>query len=406
MSFWRASCVSLMLAGLGHGALASAAPWAFEKPVTVAAAQPRVFHHLEASGRASIAVSSGTVAIAWEDNRDGTARAYVAFRTAGTAAFKTLRLSGAGEAYEPSVAALPGGRFVFAWEEAGAVWARSGGPDGLDPPVRLSRAPAAQASVASGERGVYAAWSERDGPQPVIRFAMLHAGAAGAALVTDPPVAVTASAPAGQSYPALAVLTSAVVVAFEDRREGHTVLLAARTVDGRHFDKAQLLNEQRPRRSQVFGRGTGAARVALARLDDEHAAAVWLDKRDFEGGYDVYAALSDAGGVRFGRNEKVQDEFGNDIAQWHACLAAHRGLLVAAWDDDRDGSPDLWLSWREGGAWVANLAVPGAAESGPDTSPAIALDEAGNLHLAWIAQDGPGAPTRLMYLEGRRARVH
>jgi hypothetical protein len=396
---WRTKCISGVAASLFWVAAAAAAPWEFGAPVTVAAPKKGVFHHLESAGRRSIAVSSGTVAIAWEDNRDGIPRAYVAFRFPGLQGLVEQRLSGTHAAYEPAVTALPGGQFLFGWEEEGAVWVRTGGPDGLGVSLRLSHFEASQITLAAGEAGVFAAWAERTGEHTAIQLARLHPDRVGAM----PTIAVVAGpSTQDQLYPALAVLKSVVVVAWEDRRAGHTVLLYSRTPDGQKFSAPQILNDQR-RRSQVFGRGTGAARVALARLDDERAAAVWLDKREFEGGYDVYAAVSDPGGAHFGHNEKVQDDFGNNIGQWHATIAAHPGVpLAVAWDDDRDGNPDIWLSWRTANGWSGDLAVPGGAGPGPETSPAITLDEDGNLFLVWVAQQDPDHPTQLRYLEGKR----
>lgn len=396
----RANIASIALAGLLWSAAGNAAPWEFSEPLTVEPAAKGVFHHLEAAGRQSIAVSDGTVAVVWEDNRDGTPRAYVAFRAPGKREFLTQRLSGTFEAYAPVVAAVPQGGFVFGWEEGGHVWARNGGPAGLGPALKLSGAEASQVALGAGELGVFAAWAERSGKHMAIRFTCLKPGAM---LDAESAMAVTAPQADDQIYPALVVLKSAVVLAWEDRRDGHTVILHARTRDGKRFSNAQILNEQRERRSQNFGRGTGAARVALARLDAERASAVWLDKRDFEGGYDVYAALSEPGAMRFQRNERVQDEFGNNIGQWHAAIAAQPGLLAVAWDDDRDGSPDIWLSWREASGWSENIAVPGAAGVGIDTSPAMVVDEGGRLHLVWIEQQSAVAPTRLRYIEGRRA---
>ncbi|HJW82364.1 MAG TPA: hypothetical protein VJ396_08985 [Acidiferrobacterales bacterium] len=400
MTFYHARCASLGLGAWLWSAAALAVPWEFAEPVTVSASRPGVFHHLEAPGRQSIAVSSGTVAVVWEDNRDGTPRAYVALRAAGKSDFVLQRLSGVQEAYEPVVSALPQGGFVFGWEEGGHVWVRTGGPTGLGPVLKLSGAEAAQVALGAGEPGMFAAWAERSGQRMAIRFARLKPGAT---LAAEPALAVTAPQTDDQIYPALVVLKSAVVLAWEDRRDGHTVILHARTRDGKRFSSAQTLNEQRERRSQTFGRGTGAARVALARLDADHASAVWLDKRDFEGGYDVYAALSEPGATRFQRNERVQDEFGNNIGQWHATIAAQPGLLAVAWDDDRDGTPDIWLSWRAASGWSENIAVPGAGGAGIDASPAVALDAAGHLHLVWIEQQTADAPTRLRYVEGRRA---
>lgn len=400
MISWRTKFISGALTGLLWATTACAAPWEFGKPVSVAGPKKGVFHHLEAAGRRSIAVSSGTVAITWEDNRDGVPRAYAAFHLPGLQGLAEQRLSGSHAAYEPVVAALPDGKFLFGWEEESAVWVRSGGPDGLGAPLRLSHSDASQITLAAGEAGIFAAWAERTGEHTAIRLARLSPGRAGA----TPTVATVAGPPEqDQFYPAVVVLKSAIVVAWEDRRAGHTVLLYANTRDGQKFSTPQILNEQLQRRSQVFGRGTGAARVVLTRLDAERAAAAWLDKREFEGGYDVYAAVSDRDGAHFGRNEKVQDDFGNNIGQWHATIAGHAAdLLAVAWDDDRDGNPDIWLSWHQANGWSGDLAVPGAAGPGPDTSPAITMDEDGNLFLVWVAQQSADSPTQLRFLEGKR----
>ena len=399
MTFYHARHASLAVLALLWGATAQAAPWEFGEPVTVSGSRPGVFHHLEAAGRQSIALSAGTVAIVWEDNHDGSARAFAALRSVQKNGFVEQPLSGRQAAYEPVVAALPQGDFVFGWEEGGHVWVRTGGPAGFGAALKLSRAEAAQITLAAGELGVFAAWAERSGKHMAIRCARLKTGAA---LSAEPAQAVTAPQEDDQIYPALVVLKSAVLLAWEDRRDGHTVILHARTPDGRKFSNAQTLNEQPKQRSRTLGRGTGAARVTLARLDAEHAAAAWLDKRNFLGGYDVYTAQSEPGVARFLPNELIVDDFGKNIGQWHAAIAAQAGLLAVAWDDDRDGSSDIWLSWREASGWSENLAVPGAAGTGIQASPAMVMDEGGGLHMAWIEQQNANAPTRLRYIEARR----
>ena len=395
------SCVNrfaVLLFAFAGVAAADTAPWQFGTPVTVADARPGVFHHLESAGRRSIAVSGDAVAVVWEDNRDGTPRAYVAFRTGAASDFQGMRLSGEGEAYEPAVTGLENGRFVFGWEEAGQAWVRSGGPLGLDPPVRLGREAGAQVTLARGERGVYVAWAKQTGKVMAIHVARLTPGRDGAPITFSRPVIVTPQLQVEQLYPALAVLKSATVVAWEDRRHGHTVIYAAQSRDDRRFSAARRVNEQLPRRSTTFGRGTGAARVVLARLGAERAAAVWLDKRDFEGGYDIYAAVTTDAGRLFGKNLPVVDDFGRSFGQWHAALAVDsQGRQVCVWDDDRDGSPDLWFSWRSDGPWTENLGVPGASGPELETSPVLAFDDQGGLHLAWIEQVAAGGPTRLRY---------
>lgn len=396
-----ASALPLLLASLP----VLAAPWEFSEPQTLAEARPGVFHHLESAGRQGIAVSGTTVAIVWEDNSDGTPRAYVAFRDAAGSGFRIQRLSGAPEAYEPVATALANGRFAFGWEEGGQAWMRTGSSTGLDPAVQLSRHAAAQVTLGAEGGNLYVAWAERRHRHAAIHVTRVRIGQPGQAPRPSAPVVVTGEPNDEQLYPSLVVLGAGPLVAWEDRRAGHTRILYAHSRDGRRFSAARLLNELRPGRSDSYGRGTGAARVVLARAGAGRAGAVWLDKRDFEGGYDIYSAETGTDPRRFGTNRKVQDEFGGNTGQWHATLAAHPdGLMVSAWDDDRDGSPDLWLSWRAGPGenWSVNLGVPGASGPGLESSPVATLDRDGNLHLAWIGQTEESGPSTLRYLFARR----
>jgi hypothetical protein len=146
-----------------------------------------------------------------------------------------------------------------------------------------------------------------------------------------------------------------------------------------------------------LGRGTGAMRPALAALGDA-AATVWLDKRDFLSGYDVYAALPGQD-----KNTKVQDSFGDAIAQWHPAAAGNiPGTLVVAWDDDRDGNADIWLSWLTPQGFAENTAPPPAAGLHSQTDPVLALDDVGNLHLAWRHLEASGRSS-LRYSVARQA---
>lgn len=394
---------ALLLLGL-LPAVSPAAPWDFGKPIDVAPAPAAgVFHHLESAGRRSLAAGGGWVALAWEDNRSGAPQAYVALKPADAARFDAPRVLSTGkQAFEPAVAALGSGRFVAVWEQDDEVWVRAIGPKVLGPPQRLAGPGANQASVTAHDGIALAVWSERSaGGHAAIRLARLEMDSPDRPLRIAKPRTVDPAPPkADQIYPSVAANAGGVTVAWEDRRHGHTVLLYTHApLRSLRFVAPHGLNEQPPRRSATYGRGPGAARVGLVERGGG-VAAVWLDKRDFTSGYDVYAALS-PDGKRFGRNEKVQDEFGNAISQWHAAIAADRsGRIAVVWNDDRDETADLWLSWREGEDWSADEALPGASGPGSQSSPMAAFDDAGNLHLAWIEQADADSPTRLRYMRG------
>lgn len=384
---------------------AEAAPWQFSEPLTVEDnSGGKGFIHLESAGRKNIAVAGDAVALTWEDDRDGVPRIYVALRRGVRAGFDTpIRISGDGEAFEPAIAAISPQDFLLAWEENGHVWV-SGFPR-PQAPVRLSQATAGQASVTPDFRGgAFVAWAEKKGNYRKIRVAHIARGVNG--LQAQGPRDVEGGAVEGdQLYPSLALTPDGrLVVAWEDRRAGHTRILAASRKGTGNFSAPIQLNEMTwGGQSAGFGRGTGVMRVALTPWK-RGVAATWADKRDFTSGYDVYAAFS-GDGRTWGPNEKVQDGFGNAIAQWHPAISATRtGIVAVVWDDDRDGSPDVWLSWRTPDGWSEDIALPGAAGEGVQSDPVIVLDDHGHLHAAWLEKAHLNATAQLRYVRGTALR--
>lgn len=377
-------------------AMPAFAGWQFSPAVEVGAAVDKtLFHHLESANRKGLGESGGRLALVWEDNRAGEPRCWLGVREKGAAAFSAPQALSAGECYEPVVQGMGKGRFVAAWEADGAVWAK---PDGKGQALRLSGEEAAHITLArADERTLYAAWAERAGEYKRIMFARLAFDAGGLKLEYGVPL--EAQMPEDdQAYPAVAVSADgSVTVAWEDRRKRHTMILAAHSTDGRKFAAPYQLIDMPQVRTMNLGAGMGSMRPALARCGPRCLAAVWLDKRDFLSGYDVFAAFSDDGGRSFGRNFRVQDSFGDNMAQWHATVAAdENGRVVAAWDDERDGTADVWLSNWNGREFGDDIAVPDASGPGTQSDPLLHVDAAGTLHAAWLERTEDGG-TRLKY---------
>ena len=383
---------------------AQAAPWEFSAPLDVTPEQPGVFHQLDSAGRKHIAVSGDTVAVVWEESRGGVSQVTVAFKPLSAKVFSLHRVSDGATAGVPVIAPLGGGRFLLAWEQDGDLHARTAEAAALGAPVRLAQK-ASQPSLAVLDKKIVAVWSEERAGHPRIRIA--HLTLDGQRVGFDAAVQDVDVAPpkAEQHYPDVALTPAGVAVAWEDRRKGHTMLLHTFSKDGRYFGKPKILNEQPPRLSKIYGKGMGVARVALARHGKRGVVATWLDKRNFLEGYDIYAGFA-RDGTRFGKNEKVQDDFGNNISQWHAALTADsHGRVVAIWDDDRDGTADLWLAWPESaGQWSESRPVPVASGPGQQSSPAVAFDVAGKLHLVWVERETEETPTRLRYAVGKSSK--
>lgn len=376
------------------------AGWEWGEPLTVNSVQgAAIFPHLESANRQNVAVAGDTVGVVWEDNRDGSPQCYLALKPATATTFQPeIRLS-RDECDEPVVIALDADRLVAAWTEAGKALARVV-PGGAA--IRLADADATQLTLAVGAGQLYAAWAERAGRFRRIVVARLHTGPQ--ALSVDPAQPVEDRVPtAEQGWPALAVAgDGSVTVAWEDRRERHTVPMVSHRRDGLRFAPPRRLTDQESGSSQGLGAGTGAMRPTLAAWGERGIAAAWLDKRDFLSGYDVYAALDD-GARRFGRNLQVQDSFGDNMAQWHARIVGDAdGRLLAVWDDARDGTPDVWLSEWNGTGFDDDQAVPAASGAGAQSDPSATLDAAGKLHLVWLERDTVPGPTRIRYVRGER----
>ena len=387
----------LVLAWPAHAA------WTWSEALTVnSALGPAIFPHLESANRQGVAVSGDTVGVVWEDNRDGSPQCYVATKPGSESKFQPeIRLSQS-ECYEPVVVALGAGRFMAAWEEAGKIRARVL-PGGAA--INLSEIESAQVTLAFGAGKLYAAWAEQAGRFRRIVVARLETDSGTPGIGFAQPVEAREPTD-GQGWPALTVAgDGSVTVAWEDRRERHTVPMVSHSRDGRDFAPPSQLTDLKSGGGTGpalgLGAGTGAMRPTLTAWGGQGVAAAWLDKRDFLSGYDVYAAL-DEGARRFGKNLRVQDSFGDNMAQWHAKIVGDAsGRLVALWDDARDGTPDVWLADWEGEAFGDNETVPGAAGPGEQSDPVATLDAAGSLHVVWLDRDDK-AGTRIRYARAER----
>ena len=388
---------ALLLAVLAWPAHAA---WEWSAAENVSSVQgAAIFPHLESANRQGVAVSGDTVGVAWEDNRSGSPQCYLATKPAIAEKFQPKIQLSQTECYEPVVIALGAGRFLAAWEEAGRVHARIVPGSAA---IKLTDAESAQVTLAAHAGKLYAAWAERAGRFRRIVVAQLKTSSATPSVILTQ--LVEAAAPTDeQGWPALAVAgDGSVTVAWEDRRDHHTVPLVSSSRDGRRFaPPARLTDKKSGSAPGGLGAGTGAMRPTLTTWGKQGVAAAWLDKRDFLSGYDVYAAL-DGGTRRFGKNIKVQDSFGDNMVQWHAQIVGDAsGRLLALWDDARDGTPDVWLAEWNGKVFGDNEVVPGASGSGAQSDPVAALDDLGRLHLVWLERDDQ-AGTRIRYVRGVR----
>ncbi|HEC13162.1 MAG TPA: hypothetical protein ENI80_07915 [Acidiferrobacteraceae bacterium] len=408
---WVLGVVLLQYALLGNAQSNGQTSWTFSNSIAVSnLRRSKVFYHLESSGRKNIAASEKSVAVVWEDNRTGKSAIYFATKPFDNKKFDPpVPVSTGNEAVEPSMTAFSDDRYLLAWEQDGSVWSRLVKAGKLGTPLKLDGGPGGQVSVTSTDgKTAYAVWSQRARAGQRILIARLSAVGPDLALVSSDAKEIDHSNKdrKNQFYPSVAVARVGVVVAWEDRRAGHTQILYSCAGKNQAFSRPLVLNEQGPKISSQYGSGTGAARPSLAAVGGGDIVAVWSDKRDFRSGYDVYSAFIRGSVCRFGPNIKVQDEFGAAIAQWHpSVIGDEANLVVAVWGDDRNESADIWLSWMKGdGSWSDDLGVPPASGDGDQSHPAMTIDHRGKLHLVWVSQDSPSAASQLRYTETEAKR--
>jgi len=379
--------------------------WIFDSRIAVTAPPVgAVYHHLEGSGRKHIAVTRESVAVVWEDNRSQASQIYVTLKSLTQETFPTaLPASSGSEAYEPTIDAISGNRFVLAFEQDASVFARILTAEGLAEPTRLSRAAASHVSIASFDDRVFASWREQDDGGWFVKIAALRVGNANQLIVESLQSVESIGLETPVLFPAIAVNSAGLCVAWEDRRAGHTRLLVSHAEDaGKPFTKPQSLNEFFSNRNQ-YDRGSGVTRVSLASFAQDEILAAWMDKRRGGKGYGIFAALGADAGESFGPNEKVHSEEGDTQPHYNPATAGNQaGDFVITWDDFRHGDSDIWISaYNPDLEWSQDYAPPVASGSGEQSHPSIALDEQHNLHLLWIERSQLDGPSRLWYSLGR-----
>jgi hypothetical protein len=119
--------------------------------------------------------------------------------------------------------------------------------------------------------------------------------------------------------------------------------------------------------------------VAMDSLGNTYA--VWLDYR--RGNPDIYFAFRPPGGPWQG-NVRINDDTGT-ASQLRPDIAVDaNGNAYAVWQDFRNGTSDIYFSYRPfGGSWQANTKVNHDTSNTIRSQPAIAVDANGNAYAVW-----------------------
>ncbi len=384
--------------------------WSFTAPVDITHGQvDKVYHHLESSGRRNIAVSANTVAVVWEDDRSGKPSVYLALKNKNEDNFNAeLKISGDGEAYEPSIIALAKNRFALSWEEDGKVYVRVINAEQLKniklaTVIQLPAEEAMQSSLSFNGHQLFVTLSQRVEHYNQIQLLQLNVDHQGNLKLLKNCRVDPRPVKNEQLYPTAIIVKEGIMIAWEDRRKGHTIIMGAlsQSDDFCQFPPPQRISQRPGARKMPYGKGYGVARVALGHFGQSEVLAAWADKRNFRDGYDIYASVYDKSGI-WGTNQSVQDDFGGVARQWHTTVTDHsNGRQIIAWSDEREGNSDIFYSCFDDGEWSDDLNVPGASGVGEQTHPSIILDDEGDLHVAWVLRKEVGGMTRLRYTLGR-----
>jgi len=381
----------------------ASADWKFTGAETVAQVTGSdEWLQVQSSGRKNIATTSNRVGIVYERYDRQKAEIYLATRSLGRddGQFALTTLSDVAKPHDPLIRQCDD-RFVVGWVDDRGLWMRAEQGGSITEPLLVADARRGEFTFACGVNRVYAFWTEQvDGRWRLMTRTLTLSG--------DKPVLSNGVAVAPieaqrlQRQPSAAVADGHVVVAWQDRSTGTSIVYAAVSTDGASFSDPVAVNETIVK-SLDWGKGSSAIESVFATSADGKLVLAWLDKRSSRSGYKIYASVNrsldkDTWKV----NQKIQDEFGDFTPQWNAALSdSATDRIVAAWSDSREDSPDIWISDYEVGLWAENEPVKPAATEDSETDPSVVIDGSGSLHIVWLAAK-EGAGQRIMYAHAKR----
>jgi hypothetical protein len=359
---------------------------------------------------------SGSGVVVWAERHDRLVKVQPFAADGRLEAAWTIRLSEQGTPFEPSVSAAGSGNgFVLAWVEArdqvsvrAAALDESGGLLGylgsLD-----STGPAAQnIAIAAGAAGrLGAVWEERSEGDANITGIVgsvepqtnaderrcVLSPAPGVEVCADRRVsAVARPGDAGRLVRlnddrASAIQDFPVVVSGEDRRRSvfwfdYRHGPGQPAVYCRRFDRNLRPQGGSFPVSETSGR-SGATFFWVAANRSGKIVAAWQDTRN--GDPDIYAQVYDSLGRPEGGNFRVNDDAAGRNQTWPGVAVNDSGAFVVVWSDDRGGFSGVFAQCydRENRRAGGNFRVAYASQD-----PSVRIGPAGDFWIAWRSGDG------------------
>ena len=364
-------------------------------PITVTHTEDKaVFIQLASSGRKNIAASNNQVGVVWEQIRNGKATVFAAFKRAGEPGFNTPTPLSKGDAYSP-VIAYCGDLFYLSWIEEGSIkvmLADNGQPGDMLPLAESANVN--ELSISCGANSALIAYSAANNNKSVVYATQVKPNKGRLEAENSVPVAPVESF-RFQTNPGIALNKGRIVVTWHDRSSGTNLLYATSGKTLQSLSDTVQINEL-IKKSHEWGSGSSAVSNVLSNGPKDRLVVVWLDKRASRSGYKVYSAFSHNGGLTWGDNYKVSDEWGDIVPAWTPAIAYDGNKqLSVLWMDKREEDNTLWMSHLAGLSWSQDKDFQ-SGDTEPH-SPAIAYSPDGRFHAAWIQKGANG--TQLVYLE-------
>jgi hypothetical protein len=333
--------------------------------------------------------NTGTIYIAWQDNRNGNYDIYYANSTDQGNTFSTNKklnddLKEAIQ-YKSAIAVDDAGNIYIVWQDERNgdsdiyfACSSSGGTNfSVNKKINDDVGAAEQAgpSIAVDNFGnVYIVWYDWRNGDTDIYFA--NSSDWGNTFSTNK-IVNDDGIGEWQDSPSITVDNAGYIyIAWSDYRNGNWDIYFTNSTDfGNTFSTNKKVNDDLA--------GASHSDSSITALDTGKLYIAWRDSRD--GNSDIYFANSTDGGNTFSPNKKVNDDVGSKQQRNPSLAVDSAGNVYIAWYDERNGDSDIYFanSTNGGNTFSANKKVNDDGSSVWQYYPSIAAEGVGNVYIAW-----------------------
>src|SRR6266581_3722599 len=247
------------------------------------------------------------------------------------------------------------------------------------PPAYRASFVALPSSIAAGTNGVaylaFAGWSGNTGGDDIYFTKSSDGGR-----TWSTPLRVNDDiGNVAQAQPRLALdPANNIYIAWTDTRGGTNDIYFSKSINGGSSFSANV------RVNDVTTNSQSEPSLAVDPVNPHLVYVAWTDTRTPITGPDIYYSNSTNGGLSFNPSARLNDDLGGaEQSTPEIAIAPNRNVYVV-WRDPR-GSPEIYYarSLDFGATWSLNTYVNGDAGNVDQRNPAIAIDAAGTVYVAW-----------------------